>query len=232
MRRLIENLLRKIMMYAIQIRMNVVNNLIEISVTESTEFLLALGQKREFELFSSRLMIQKRLVELILEESGDKENHIFLEFGVFKGESLKFFSSQLPKTNFFGFDSFKGLEENFGGINSATFFNLKGRLPRFLRSNVKLIVGDCTSTIENFPDSVLSQKIVAVHMDLDVYGATKKCLEVLSRKLTPGSYILFDEMFGNPFWKNGEYAALTQVFQETQYDWIAIGPNQALIRIK
>jgi hypothetical protein len=52
-----------------------------------------------------------------------------LEFGVFKGTSINFFSSQRPDLVFHGFDSFKGLPENWTGNkghSKAGRFSLNG----------------------------------------------------------------------------------------------------------
>ncbi|MCD8493946.1 MAG: hypothetical protein LRY39_00675 [Alphaproteobacteria bacterium] len=38
-----------------------------------------------------------------------------LEFGVYKGESINYFSHRLPQLSFFGFDSFEGLAEDWVG---------------------------------------------------------------------------------------------------------------------
>ena len=45
-------------------------------------------------------------------ESDKDENFFYLEFGVWKGESINFLSSFLNKGEIYGFDSFKGLRED------------------------------------------------------------------------------------------------------------------------
>ena len=88
---------------------------------------------------------------------------------------------------------------------------------------------------ENTLDKFISKNEVdirLVHLDLDVYSSTKYVLKTLKPKLQSGTYLLFDEMFGNPFWENGEYKALQDIFKVNEYNWIAFGPNQALIQLR
>jgi len=40
---------------------------------------------------------------------------IALEFGVWKGDSIRYFAKRIPSFKFFGFDSFEGLEEDWIG---------------------------------------------------------------------------------------------------------------------
>ena len=45
----------------------------------------------------------------------EKENDYFLEFGVFKGASLNFFSKYIKQNTIYGFDSFEGINYNWSG---------------------------------------------------------------------------------------------------------------------
>jgi len=233
MRRYLESTLRKLINYHFLMKVNVINEIIAISVNESVDFVKVLSKNHKFELFSSRTKIQEYSVELLIQQNKNStENMTMLEFGTFKGASLLYFCRKLPNYSVVGFDTFRGLSESFGGINSATFFNRKGKLPKFLPKNADLVVGDCTQTVSEYLIDSNPGEIVAVHFDLDVYGATKLVMGKLKPYLVPGTYILFDEMFGNPFWQGGEFAALNEVYTIAEFDWIAFGPNQALIQLK
>jgi hypothetical protein len=168
---------------------------------------------------------------LLLDNQNNYTKPQILEFGVFKGTSLRFFAKKLKEYECVGFDSFEGLQSNFGGVNANLLFRLGGRTPKFLPKNTILIKGNVEDTIDNFISSN-ELKIKLVHFDLDVYSSTKYILDKLKNKLEVGTYILFDEIFGNPFWEKGEFLALHQTFTEEEFNWLAFGPNQALIELK
>lgn len=157
---------------------------------------------------------------------------------MYKGASLRYWGNNLNH-QVFGFDSFEGLAETFGGIDSSMKFLRKGKKPRRIGRNSHLIVGRVENTLENFlkthPVSGLNQEqsglIRFCHFDMDVYEPTKYVLERIKSRLQPGSLLLFDEFMGNPNWKHSEYKALKETLEETRYEWIAFGPNQALLRI-
>ena len=71
----------------------------------------------------------------------DKYNDMFyLEFGVFKGKSINFFSKYVKKI--YGFDSFEGLREHWAGALNAPkgTFNLDKKIPA-LNDNVIAVRG-------------------------------------------------------------------------------------------
>ena len=69
-------------------------------------------------------------------------NDLFLEFGVFKGHSIKLFSKFLLDKNkiIYGFDSFAGLEEEWisSDYNPVGKFSLNQKKPK-LPKNVKIL---------------------------------------------------------------------------------------------
>ena len=71
-------------------------------------------------------------------------------------------------------------------------------------------------------------------MDLDTYESTKFVLMELKKYLSKNSIIIFDQLYNYPGWKEGEFKALTEVFQENEYDYIAFGKfsKQVVIKIK
>jgi hypothetical protein len=229
----IESLVRNFFSNWVQVQTSVVQRLINQSQVEGTDFIKRLFEDKNYTplLFSSRREIQNYVVSLLKVHSENSKKLGLLEFGVFKGASLRYFSKNLKNFSCFGFDSFEGLETNFGGLNAQLLFKLNGVTPKFMPRNSTIVKGRIEDTIEDFITKN-DYDIKFLHLDLDVYSSTKVVLSSLKAKLTSGTFLLFDEMFGNPFWEKGEFLALSEVFEESEFEWIGFGPNQALIVLK
>ena len=232
-----EEVSRKFFSYFQQIAYSTSAEIHRRSILESVDWLQNLENFPSVYLFSSRRSIQNHTVKL-LKRQDSTGGGLVLEFGVYKGASLRFWGNNL-NNQVFGFDSFEGLAETFGGIDSSTKFLRQGKKPRRIGKNSHLIVGRVENTLENFlkehPVSGLKEEenglIRFCHFDMDVYEPTKYVLERIKSRLQPGSLLLFDEFIGNPNWKHSEYKALKETLEDTRYEWVAFGPNQALLRI-
>jgi hypothetical protein len=160
---------------------------------------------------------------------------LFMELGVFKGRSLNLFADSLREINknIFGFDAFLGIEEDWIGHadNPKGFFSLGGKPPK-VRKNVILYVGWVQDTLAEFLEDYPNVLINFIHFDMDTYTPTKFALENLKSRLTDGTIILFDELYGYPNWRQHEYRALLEVFDEDEYEYIGFSECQVAIRIK
>jgi hypothetical protein len=196
------------------------------SLEDSCDYVLSKGESAV--LFHHKPQLQEYVSNLIKGKDG-----LFLEFGVFRGESINFFSSMHPEIKFHGFDSFEGLPESWGGSEfSKGHFSLKGNLPK-VNSNVYLIKGWFD---ESLPEFLREKKgsIAFLHIDADLYSSTKTVLDLLCDRLMPGSIILFDEYQGYPGWRNSEYRAWQEYCQKNNvsYDYLAFSTMQAVVIIK
>lgn len=134
------------------------------------------------------------------------EDGLYLEFGVFTGETINYIA-QKTNNQVFGFDSFEGLPEFWrDGFEKGRFST--GRLPQ-VKQNVTLIKGWFDQTASSFIASH-SGTIVYLHIDCDLYSSTKTIFDTLQTRIVPCTVIVFDEYFNYPGWQNGEYKA----FQE------------------
>ena len=162
----------------------------------------------------------------------DKES-LFLEFGVFKGDSINFFAKKLKKikAEIIGFDSFKGLKDEWmtEEFNPPGTFDLKGKKPR-VEENVRLIDGWVEETAKDFL-SKNSKKIAFIHFDLDTYNSTSFVLKLVKNDFQSGTIILFDEFYGFPNWEKYEYKAFKEEIDENKFKFIAFGSRQACIKI-
>ena len=158
---------------------------------------------------------------------------LFLEFGVFKGDSINLFAKKLRKikAEIIGFDSFKGLKDEWmtEEFNPPGTFDLKGKKPR-VEENVRLIDGWVEETAKDFL-SKNSKKIAFIHFDLDTYNSTSFVLKSLKKDFQPGTIILFDEFYGFPNWEKYEYRAFKEEIEENKFKFIAFGTRQACIKI-
>jgi hypothetical protein len=159
---------------------------------------------------------------------------MLLEFGVYKGASINRFAAALKAKNdtrpIFGFDSFEGLSEEWSGHHrGAGGFSLDGKLPE-VAENVRLVKGWIDETLPPFLDTN-PRPIALLHIDTDTYSPAKTILSLCRDRLTPGSIVLFDEMFAYPGWANHEFKALNEIISPDRYAWRAVGGEAAMIEI-
>lgn len=157
---------------------------------------------------------------------------LFLEFGFHVGHSAQVFASALQqrpdRATLYSFDAFKGLRDNWSQIDHTKgAFDLGGRTPE-APPGVELVVGWLEDTLAAF----LADHEGCVsfcHFDLDVYEPTAFGLATLKPRLASGSLILFDELHGYPGWRNYEWRALNETLDPDEYEFVAFGPEQALV---
>jgi hypothetical protein len=164
---------------------------------------------------------------------------LFLEFGVYKGKSITYFAQKNPKIKLFGFDSFEGFSEEWGGVSdqySKVCFSQNGYLPE-VPENVTLIKGFVEETLPNFIQQKTS-RISFVHIDTDTFSPCYTILNELKPHFQHGTILLFDELVGYPNYQSHELKALEMVLDRDEYEFIGfaklLGPGQlvkAAIRI-
>jgi len=134
---------------------------------------------------------------------------LFLEFGVYKGDSINRLAELKPDVTWRGFDSFIGLPEawTLGARKGA--FDVAGRLPAVLK-NVTLTKGFFEDTLPAFVAEHGNETVAFLHIDCDLYSATRTVLEQLSDMLKPGCIVVFDEYFNYDRWEDGEYKAFME----------------------
>jgi hypothetical protein len=122
----------------------------------------------------------------------------YLEFGVYKGESMGYWADihANASSRFYGFDTFDGLPEAwhyFGGAHSEATFDAGGVAPVLADSRVTFVKGLFQDTVSEFLDKFEPESRIFLHCDADLYSSTLYVLTQFDRLLVPGSIVLFDE---------------------------------------
>ncbi len=159
-------------------------------------------------------------------------NGLCMELGVYKGESINYFSKNNPNQTWYGFDSFVGFQEDWkGGYFSKGDYSLNGDLPK-VNNNVKLIKGFFKDTLPKFLKKS-KKNISFLHVDCDTYESTIEALNILKPRLVAGTVILFDEYMNYIGWKYGEFKAWQKFIKKNniKYKYEMFGPRQALVKI-
>lgn len=130
---------------------------------------------------------------------------LVVEFGVFEGQSIRFLASLTSET-IYGFDSFRGLREDWKGWAAAKgTFDMGGVAPR-VPANVSLIEGWFDETLPVFLREN-AEPFSFVHIDCDTCEAASVVLCTAADRFRPGTVIVFDEYFGYRGWRMGEWKA-------------------------
>ncbi|MFT7035753.1 MAG: O-methyltransferase [Cyclobacteriaceae bacterium] len=130
----------------------------------------------------------------------------YYEFGVAAGEMISFWLGQNNNTNseFYGFDSFKGLPESWENKQEG-HFNKKGQTPNISDPRVKFISGWFQDTVyEFFKNHKPSNNTTIFHLDADLFSSTLYVLFHIQPIIKSGDILIFDEF--SSF--NDEYEAL------------------------
>ena len=148
---------------------------------------------------------------------------LFLEFGVYKGESINYVANLISPNKIFGFDSFEGLPEKWrAGFDKGTF--KLDDLPIVL-SNVKLIKGLFSDSLPIFLEKN-TDKCAFIHIDCDLYSSTVEIFDLLFKRITKGTVIVFDEYFNFPNWEAGEHKAFMEFVNKHHSNYEFIGYNR------
>lgn len=149
-----------------------------------------------------------------------------LEFGVFRGSTLKTITQCFPNQKIYGFDSFEGLPEDWWfskkEVESGKSSHPKGHfgnisIPKF-GDNVTLVKGFFDDSLPNFIAEQNIKTIKLLHIDSDLYSSAKTIFDLLNDFIVPGTVIVFDELHPwNPpgkiwyeLWEEGEWKALKE----------------------
>jgi hypothetical protein len=153
----------------------------------------------------------------------------YLEFGVYKGLSSNFFSEYVKKL--YAFDSFLGLKEDwFGTLCPKGSYSLEKQIPK-LNYNIEIINGWVEDTLDPFLKKN-NPKINFIHFDMDTYSSTLFVLKKIKKYLINNSIILFDELYNYPGYEEGEFKALKEVFQESEFEYKAFNLKSKQVAIK
>ena len=154
------------------------------------------------------------------------DNTLWLEFGVWEGRTINYISKHRNGI-VYGFDSFKGLPEDWREGFLKEHFDKKGQLPK-VESNVKLLVGWFDETLEPFLLENNGKKITFLHVDCDLYSASKYVLDKCTPFLCEGSVVVFDELINYDGYEEGEWKAMNEWVNENdvKYEWIVSKPEK------
>lgn len=122
----------------------------------------------------------------------DNRRGTVVEFGVYKGNSIRRMARLSPGTSFVGFDSFSGFPED-GRVDWQQDFSVID-FPR-VPANVTLVPGWFDETVQPYFQANPAP-LSMIHIDCDLYSSTKTVFDALGEcgLLRPGLVVLFDEL--------------------------------------
>jgi hypothetical protein len=151
---------------------------------------------------------------------------LFLECGVFRGESLNYIARRNKDRTIHGFDSFEGLPEDWRpGYGRGTFKIASPHELAFER-NVKIHRGWFSETVNRFAQTC-PENVAFLHIDCDLYSSTVDILTLLGSRITRGTIILFDEYYNHPGWREHEHKAFVEFVEKSAQEFRYIAYNSA-----
>jgi hypothetical protein len=185
------------------------------------------NHKEIYPLFKDRY----ELYHFVSSEVLRSEPITYLEFGVFKGLSIKQWASINKHSNstFVGFDTFLGLPENWDSLVLAGRkgdFDTKGEMPCIKDSRVSFIKGLFQESLPVFLTKKITSQLV-IHMDADLYSSTLYVLTQCESILVPGTIIIFDEFSSILH----EFRALEDFCSSYRRSYVVLGATEAFEQV-
>ncbi len=174
----------------------------------------------------NRVVAKTALFDLILARVA-ADVVLYLEFGVFQGESMRYWSAHLenPQASLHGFDSFEGLPEEWNIDSPKGCFSTGGRVPEINDTRVKFYKGWFEQTLAAYV--LPTHERLVVNMDADLYSSTRCVLSMLRPHLGIGSFIYFDE-FADRF---NELRAFAEFVETTNWKFDLLGVNHTFSKV-
>ena len=170
---------------------------------------------------------------ILKHENIDDDIIDYLEFGVYKGDSLKWWSEHLKNSNtrLFGFDTFTGLPEKFASLKKGHFSTNKS-LPNINDKRIRYEIGLFQETLDIFINTIDLKRKSIINIDADLYSSTLFVLTKLIPKLKKGSILIFDEFCSN--FGTHEYRAFIDFISSyyIEYQFLGSVRNYTNVAIK
>ena len=158
-----------------------------------------------------------------------KEPLDFLEFGVFRGESIAAWARLLrdPETRLVGFDSFQGLPEKWRMAADRSTFDVGGAIPQIDDSRVRFVKGWFSESVPVFLQHFRGDRDLILHLDADLYSSTIYVLNELRRYMNPSTVLVFDEFFD----RDHELRAFDEFRTGSGLSFECVGVTRALVQV-
>jgi O-methyltransferase len=118
----------------------------------------------------------------------------YIEFGVLKGDSFKWWTKNITNAGarFYGFDTFTGLPEDWGSFKKGDMAN--NNVPPDLKDErCRFYQGLFQQTLPGFINAYSPNNRRVIHMDADLYSSTLYALTSITTILKKEDIIIFDE---------------------------------------
>merc|ERR1719362_428657 len=171
---------------------------------------------------------------------------LWLEFGVADGHSLRFIAehidvhltrgASIAGECCFGFDSFKGLPEDWRPGFPAGQFARQQPLALPSGCRAQLVEGWFEDTLVDFLEEH-PEPVAMLHLDCDIYSSASFVLRTLHEhsRLRDGTVIIFDELFNYCGFENHELLALFETMElGLRFCWLGVrqrGSRQAALAV-
>ena len=135
-----------------------------------------------------------KLYEFLFREKGLDNEICYLEFGVSAGLSFMWWveHNTKPGSGFYGFDTFEGLPEDWGGFKKGAM-TTNSSIPAIEDPRAKFIKGLFQDTLPGFVKTLDKSRRKVIMMDADLYTSTLYALTSLAPYMNKGDIILFDQ---------------------------------------
>lgn len=168
------------------------------------------------------------LYRLVIDREGLQGPIDFLEFGVFQGESIRWWTqnNHHPESTFVGFDSFEGLPESWQDYPQGAF-SVDGALPDIPDPRCRFVKGWFQDTLVDWLDGRRFPRRTIIHLDADLYSSTLFVLVHLLPRLKKDDILIFDQ-FGDCL---HEFKAFVDATTAAPARFEALGHTPRWIRI-
>lgn len=151
----------------------------------------------------------------------------YLEFGVFQGQTMEFWSKALrnARSSLHGFDSFEGLPEDWNHATTKGAFSLGGNIPQFSDPRVQLFKGWFEESLKDY--QIPEHEVLFVNVDSDLYSSAKLVLSFVRPALKKGDFVYFDEFAD----RNHELKAFAELLAEPGLKFACLAADSTLQNI-
>lgn len=152
---------------------------------------------------------------------------LILEMGVATGRTIRHWAKLFPGHDIWGFDGFEGIYEAWNGFPAGHFAQQLPQVP----ANVRLVVGRFDQTLPSWARQHPG-RISLLHIDCDLYQATRDVFENLRDRIQPGAIIVFDEYWNYPGWQEHEFRAWQDEARPYEYIGRVSGGNYQPVAVR